>query len=152
MKNWKGFQTNRIQPNQGIAPAFSWRDQGETITNLKSGWLVYWPRFTPGTTPNIGSLLHVITVSHRLCYIPCPLVISPPCHLLHRLSLLNTVTCSHYADYIAVMHVFDTHTLNTMPMRSGMKIHLKVSWCDCSKLNNLHISENILRNRLHSRE
>ena len=115
MKNCKGFQTNRIRPNQGTTPAFSWRDQGETITSL-SGWLVYWQRFKPGTTPNIGSLLHVITDSHHLCYTPCPLAISPPCCLSHRLSFLNTVTCSNYADSIAVMHIFDTNTLNTIPI------------------------------------
>jgi hypothetical protein len=50
VKNWKGFQTHRIPANQGITPAFSRRDQGETITNLKSGQLAYWPRSKPGTT------------------------------------------------------------------------------------------------------
>jgi hypothetical protein len=99
VKNWKGLQTQRIQANQGTTPAFSCRDQGETTTNLKSGWLAYWPRFKPGTNPNTGSLLYVFTASRYLCYTPCPLTISPTRCLLYRLSLLYEVICSHYADF-----------------------------------------------------
>ena len=118
--NWKGFHTYGIQANQGTTPAFSWRDQGETTTNLKSGQLTYWPRSKPGNTPNIGLLLYIFTASHCLCYTPCPLTISPPCCLLHRLSLFNEVIDSYYADSVAVMHIFVTNTLNAIPMRSGM--------------------------------
>jgi len=59
-----------IQANQGTTLAFSWRDQGETTTNLKCGRLAYWPIFKPGTTPNIGSLLYCMySQLHIACVI-----------------------------------------------------------------------------------
>ena len=87
----QGFQTHKVPPQH-----FPGGIEGKPYQTSKSGWPTYWPRFKPGTTPNIGSLLYVFTASHCLCYTPCPLIISsPPCCLLHRLSLLNEVICSH---------------------------------------------------------